>query len=333
MAVAEVLRQQGVDVVETGTLGDTLAAVADAPADATVLLWDYDLLLDPGQHDDLLLATRDLVVLDPTAFELQDLAPSVSLAGATDGTFPADCDLPAVQKAGTVSGEGSAYRITGDGDDATGCLGDDDERYGLVQAVRSGTTVTVVGVTSILTNEHVATEGNAALALNLLGRNGTLVWYIPTLDDLAGEAPPSITELTPPWVQPLAFMLVLVAVGAMFWRARRVGPLVVENLPVVVRASATMEGRARLYERGNARLHALDALRIGAVARLARTCGLPRTATVTEVVDAVAAVTGRDRAGVAGILIDQVPSTDSELVHLSDELLRLESDTTAGSRP
>ena len=70
-------------------------------------------------------------------------------------------------------------------------------------------------------------------------------------------------------------MLVLVALGAVFWRSRRVGPLVVENLPVVVRASETMEGRARLYERSNSRLHALDALRVGTVARLARTCGLP----------------------------------------------------------
>jgi hypothetical protein len=134
-------------------------------------------------------------------------------------------------------------------------------------------------------------------------------------------------------VTPLAVTFVLVALGAILWRSRRVGPLVVENLPVVVRASETMEGRARLYDRAGARLHALDALRIGAVSRLARTCGLPRTATVTEVVDAVAAVTGRDRAAVASILIDREPATDTELVQLSDDLLRLESDATAGARP
>jgi hypothetical protein len=102
---------------------------------------------------------------------------------------------------------------------------------------------------------------------------------------------------------------------------------------VVVRASETMEGRARLYDRADARLHALDALRIGAVSRLARTCGLPRTATVTEVVDAVAALAGRDRAAVAGILIDREPATDAELVRLSDELLALETETTRHSRP
>ena len=116
--------------------------------------------------------------------------------------------------------------------------------------------------------------------------------------------------------------------------SRRVGPLVVENLPVVVRASETMEGRARLYERSNARLHALDALRIGTVARLAAHaagCRAPRPS--TEVVDAVAAVTGRDRAAVAGILIDHVPSTDAELVHLSDDAARASKRDTTRRAP
>jgi hypothetical protein len=336
MAVAEVLRQQGVDVVETASLDATEDAVDAVGGDATVLLWDIDLLLDSDMHDRLQRLADDLVVLDPSFFELDDLAAGVSHGGGLAQTFDADCDLTAVQNAGTVVGEGSGYRVGADGSDTgsadvTGCLADGD-RYGLVQVRDGDSTLTLLGVTSVLTNEHVATEGNAALALTLLGERSTLVWYIPSVDDLSGQ-PASIAELTPPWVTPLAVMLVLVAVGAVFWRSRRVGPLVVENLPVVVRASETMQGRARLYERSNARLHALDALRVGAISRLARTCGLSRQATVAEVVDAVAAVTGRDRLAVAGILVDHDPTTDSELVHLSDELLRLEADTIAGTRP
>jgi hypothetical protein len=328
MAVAEVLGDQGVRVVQTGDLDRTLTA---ADADATILLYDAYGLLDEDQHARLLRSGSDLVVLDPTFFELQDLAPGVAHAGGASGTFDADCSLAAVTKAGTVVGEGSAYRLTGDAD-ATGCLADGD-RYGLVQVHEDGVDVTLLGMTSVLTNEHVATEGNAALALNLLGTHRTLVWYLPTADDLEGQTPPDIADLTPPWVTPLAVMILLVALGAIFWRARRVGPLVVENLPVVVRASETMQGRARLYERSNARLHALDALRIGAVARLARTCGLSRQAGVGEVADAVAAVTGRDRAAVAGILIDRIPETDAELVQLSDDLLTLEADTAAAAKP
>jgi hypothetical protein len=323
MAVAEVLRQQGVDVIETASLADTEEALEGLAGESTVLLWDIDLLLDEQQHHRLLLATDDLVVLDPTFLELEDLTPGIAQAGASDGEFDADCDLSAVEKAGSVDAGGSAFRIVDD-IDATGCLADDGDRYGLIETRRSGGTVTILGLTDVLMNGEILTAGNAALALNLLGEHETLVWYIPGAADLSDQAPLSIGELTPPWVNPLALMLLLVALGAVFWRWRRVGPLVVENLPVVVRASETMEGRARLYERSNSRLHALDALRIGTVARLARACGLPRTASVGEVVDAVAALTGRDRSAVADILIDHVPSTDAELVHLSDQLLRLE---------
>jgi hypothetical protein len=332
MALAEVLRQQGVDVVESGSLATTARAVDAAGGHATVLLWDIDGLLDEHQHDRLLLLTDRLIVVEPTFFELDELTPGVAHAGTMDGTFEADCDVPAVRKAGTVAGGGSAYRIVDEGGGITGCLADDD-RYGLVQVDRAGNLITLVGLSSVLTNGEITNEGDAALALNLLGAEPTLVWYIPGVDDLGDQRPVSLAELTPPWVTPLAVMLVLVAVGAIFWRARRVGPLVVENLPVVVRASETMEGRARLYERSNSRLHALDALRVGTVTRLATTCGLPRTASVGEVVDAVAALTGRDRAAVAGILIDREPATDAELVRLSDDLTRLEDETTSAARP
>jgi hypothetical protein len=98
---------------------------------------------------------------------------------------------------------------------------------------------------------------------------------------------------------------------------------------VVVRASETMEGRARLYSRANARLRALDALRIGTIDRLSRLIGLPRAASLDEVVDAVAAVLGRDRGEVASLLLDAIPSNDAALVHFSDLLLRLEADLAA----
>ena len=126
-------------------------------------------------------------------------------------------------------------------------------------------------------------------------------------------------------------LLLLVFLAAAFWRGRRLGPLVVENLPVVVRASETMEGRARLYQKSSARLHALDALRIGAIARLATQCGLSRLAGVDEVVAAVATLTGADSIRLRELLIDTVPTTDRELVRLSDDLLEVERAARAAS--
>jgi hypothetical protein len=184
--------------------------------------------------------------------------------------------------------------------------------------------VAVLGAKQVLANETVALHGNAALALNLLGSTPTLVWYLPSIDDVAVTGLPTIAQLTPPWVSSLALLCFCIAIAAAFWRGRRMGPLVIENLPVVVRASETMEGRARLYQRNSARRHALDALRIGSIERLAGQCGLPRTATTAEVIAAVGAITGRDLARLSGILLDAVPANDRELVRLSDELLEIE---------
>jgi hypothetical protein len=180
----------------------------------------------------------------------------------------------------------------------------------------------VLGAGDALTNEFVLEQGNAALALGLLGRTELLVWYLPGLDDLA--APPSLGEVSPDWVTPSVLLLILVVVAAAFWRGRRLGPLVVENLPVVVRASETMEGRARLYQRSSARGRALDALRVGTVSRLATALRLGRAATVDDVAWATADRTGRDLQQVRQLLIDAEPATDADLVRLSDGLLDLE---------
>ena len=120
--------------------------------------------------------------------------------------------------------------------------------------------------------------------------------------------------------------------AAAFWRGRRFGPLVVEDLPVTVRASETMEGRARLYAKGSARLRAVDSLRIGAVQRVARACGLPATATVDAVVLAAADLTGRPPSEVHAILVGEIPRTDAEMVRLSDALLTLERAATEAVR-
>jgi hypothetical protein len=111
------------------------------------------------------------------------------------------------------------------------------------------------------------------------------------------------------------------------------GPVVVEHLPVEVRSSETMEGRARLDERGGSRDHALTTLRAATLARLAHTLGLGRKATPDEIIGATAALTGRNVVALAALLRTEPAYDDRGFVRISDELLRLEQELGRAVRP
>ncbi|WP_185202578.1 DUF4350 domain-containing protein [Glaciihabitans sp. INWT7] len=331
-AIAEVLRQQGVDVSVPATLSGAKSALRRS-AGSTLFLFDPDGNLDKAQLRTLAALAQRFVVLSPTYAQVSALAPEVGLAGIVSrSSLAAGCDLPAARAAGRVSGAGSGFRVLDPAAETTACFASGKRTFSVVDIVRDGRHITVVGTTDAFDNEHVSERGNAALALSLLGQSDRLVWYLPTIDD-SSISGPSIAQLTPAWVGGVSALLVVVAIAAAFWRGRRLGPLVVENLPVVVRASETMEGRARLYQKGAARLRALDSLRIGSVSRLAILCGLPRLATVDDVIAAVARVTARDPAEISGLLLTAEPRNDRELVRLSDELLDLERTVARDIRP
>ncbi len=344
MAVAEVLESRGIDVRTAGTLEEARDAVADA-ADTTVLFYDADGLLADDRLDQVGDLADDLVLVDPDFTALAELAPGVLLAGGagTDTAIAAGCALPVASAARTLPAEDTGtYRVDDAtlGDDARvdTCFGVADEAFALVRVESGGRSVTVVDGDPLLTNDGVIERGSAALALGLLGSSNTLVWYIPTLGDVEITGPPPLGELTPGWVTPLILLALVVTLAAAIWRGRRFGPLVIENLPVIVRASETVEGRARLYGRVSARGRALDALRIGTISRIATALRLARTASVDEVVAACAAATGMQPADVHAVLIGELPRTDRDLVSLSDRLSTLEAAVKSavdptGSRP
>ena len=331
-ALVQVLRDRGVTV----TVADSLAAATQAQAaapDATLFVTDPDGFLTGAQYAELDGLADRTVLVDPNFDALQALAPGVGFGGVSGAdTLEAGCDLPAARAAGTLSPDGNTLSI----DDATatpdvvGCFAGSDNRFSLIELPDG---LSLIADATLFSNERIATYGNAALALNLLGASSTAIWYLPTLADLPRTGPPSLGELTPGWVTPVLLLLVLTAVTAALWRGRRFGALVPENLPVTVRGSETMEGRARLYSRGNARLRALDSLRIGAVQRLARQLGLGRSVPVDDVLVSVAAITGRPLPTVRAVLLDAVPATDRDLVAQSDAVRELEIATVRASIP
>jgi len=338
-AVAEVLRGQGVDVVSAGSLAEARDAAESAGGDVTVLFSDPFAYLDAEHLSGVKELARQgarLVLVEPDSVQLRALTDGIANAGApgSSDAIASSCALPAAERAGTITAPLAVYRDLGDVAGTVACFPAGDDTSALIEqpvGTASGS-VTAFGAGDALTNGVIAEQGNAALALGVLGERDTLVWYRPGPDDLAGGAPATLGSLTPGWVTPVILLLVLVVVAAGIWRGRRFGPVVVENLPVTVRASETMEGRARLYARQSAHGRALDALRIGTISRLTVLLALPRHASVVEVSRAVAAVTGRGVDEVHAILVGAMPRNETELLALSDQLLVLEQDTTRVTR-
>lgn len=334
-ALAEVLRQQGVTVTVADTLAEARKATR-ASADPTLFFYDAHGYLSADQLRSVAALAPRTVIAAPDFRTLDTLAPGMGFGGVASTEPPtAHCELPAARRAGTLSAGGSTLRV-GDAPATvtrTGCFPGRDGTFSVVTQTTDGATLTFVAAPEVFQNGSITAEGNAALALGLLGASDTLVWYLPTPADVVNPGPPSIGELTPGWVTPALLLLALVTVAAAIWRGRRFGPLVAENLPVTVKAGETMEGRGRLYARSSARLRAIDTLRVGAIGRLAAALGLPRTATVDDVALQVAAVSGRRLPDVRGILVDAVPAGDRDLVRLSDRLAELERDVRRRVEP
>jgi hypothetical protein len=328
-----VLRQHGVTVSPTTSLSAT-ADAAESAQSTTLFVYDPTDYLDHDQRARLVGLATHVVVLSPTSAALKDFAPQVVAAGTARSTLTAHCTAPAAVQANTITDGGHAYRVRAGGAALHSCFPSGTTGQAMIQVATKTGDLTILGTTNALTNEDIADRGNAALAINLLGATPNLVWYLPSIEDVGASGhTESVAKAAPHWIEPLLILALLVFIAAGFWRGRRFGPLVVERLPVIVRSSETMEGRARLYQSSSARLRALDALRVGTIQRIAVLCGLSRRASLDEVVGAAAAATGRSPRVVRDLLVDTVPANDVDLVRLSDELFVFERDVAAATTP
>ncbi|MGE7391480.1 DUF4350 domain-containing protein [Streptomyces sp. NPDC004126] len=330
-ALAQLLAERG---VTTRVVTSAEEAAAAAGPRTTLLVTDPDLLGEPQRRavrSAIDLSGGRTILIAPTSLSLPDLAPAThtrSFAHRTD--LDPDCTLPAATTAGRAgTGDGLRYTTTHPG--ATACYPSDGHPTVLVlpSTTKGGDTV-LLGSERPLLNQHLAEQGNASLALQLLGSRPDLVWYLPTLADMPADTPAdekSLLDLVPSgWLWALLQLFTAAALAAL-WRARRLGPLVTENLPVAIRASETTEGRARLYRKASARDRAATVLRAAARERLAALVGVPpaQAHDPATLVPAVAARRTRtDGPDTATTLFGTTPADDAALVALADHLDALE---------
>ncbi len=344
-ALAEVLRQQGVDIEVVRSI-DALEA-AEPDADTTVFVGNPS-ELGPGaaaRPADAARLSGRLVVAGADSEQLRQLGLPVQAFGGGGTDLVAGCvDSEVARPSDVVSVWDTRYLATGPSGGTSRCFvvpspdgppdqPDPDAAYGsaLIEVDRTAAhpDTVVTGLGPAWANAVITDDSHAGTAVRALGAKPRLLWYQPGTSDTLAPGPDELDDagdpsVWPAWTRPAIALLLAAVVLLALARGRRLGRLVREPLPVVVRAIETTESRGRLYRRAGDRSRAAAVLRAGAAERLARRLAVGRGAGPDAVVHAASRATGLQPAKVADILFGPAPPDDAALIHLAQQLTDLE---------
>jgi hypothetical protein len=326
-ALSVLLIERGVSV----TVGTSATGL---PRDATTTV----LLSQPNELSRAALAKvaavrAPVVLVDPSAAALRvmgiDAVPDAITPEAT--TLAPSCALPAAVTAGTARIYGDLYAAP----TATRSCYLQQGDAAVFEVDRANRfPALVIGSPSMLSNAHLADEGDAAFALGVL-TNQTLLWVPGTLD--AGPATGShrgLFNLLPSRLLWATLQLFIVLVVVALWRGRRLGSPVVEPLPVIVRGAETVEGRGRLMQAAQSRGLAAQSLRAASLRRISQLLRLGTGEDKAAVVSLVAERSTTSARDVEAVLYGGDPSDDAALVALAKRLPLLETAVRSdGSQP
>jgi hypothetical protein len=349
MAVAEVLGNLGVDVTFTQSITEAESLAHDG---ATLLIAN-DPYLEGQAYGNVLQRYRNVVLASPQ-WDLVDLVAlqseqPLTMAGTVgSGENAAECSLSSASTAGTITSFGGGFELYEEYDydafendpdyvpadpyedlpEGSAFCFPDGWGYHLVQLpLGNDRQITLFDDSAAWSNARITAEGNAALALHLLGHSDSLVWLLPLEDapTYTGTDSPTL----PPGFELAAFVALVVAVFLALWQGRRFGPVITENLPVVVKASETSLGRARLYRSVGARGRAAAALRAGTATRLAARLGISSSSHSEPLIAAIAHASRTPESEIRELLFGAAPMNDLELTALAGRLTALESEINA----
>lgn len=323
-ALARVLQDRGVDVVVAR--GRTELARAGVTADTTVVLSTTTALRE-STITDLGTLTRPaerLVLVRPERRVLRQLAPEVSQRDAFRQNLVSTCDTADVRPGETLSRSQAEYLLRGS---TNACFVTEDyAAYLEIPARGQHAPMVLLGSSDLVTNERVTDADNAGIAIRTLGHSDRLVWYMPELSDSPPTAQEQSEQFFPTWFGPMFLLGTFALVAVFFWRGRRLGRLVTEPLPVVIRAIETTESRGRLYRKARDTSRAAAVLRDATRRRLTAYLGVPPGASDDAVEAAVAGATGQRQEQVRALLRGPVPASDSDLLGLALALSALEKE-------
>jgi hypothetical protein len=280
------------------------AALAHAASAASMVLLDPDPEVTKGMG----------LPADSHLADLADVA-----AGCRGALVGEDFRLARASRAYTPAADTSA---------ATTCFADKDDGGGAMVSLPASAgrpPVTLLGSVSLITNEKILDSDNAAIALHLFGQTDRLIWYVPSLADVTA-AESTLRSIAPTWFRPGVVLATSAVVLLCLWRGRRLGRLVTEPLPVVVRAVETTESRGRMYRKSRDRTRALAVLQLATRRRLAAYLGLSTSSDVRSVAAAAATVSGRSYQDSLDLLNSSAPHDDSSLLELANALAALEKE-------
>lgn len=332
-AVATVLGREGVAV---SRVRDRAAlAVAPTGPGSTVVVTRSELLAGDGMR--VLRDTRAdrIVLVEPTSSALEALGLEVDVrpSPGDGGVVAANCSW--ANAAGlSITSTGSRYGVFAPSDattcfapgDGYGAGGDDAGQVVRIPRAGDRPEVVLLGNPEVLRNKTIVDADHAALALRVLGSTPRLVWW--NVDPRDSDAEAAAEPVVPSWFLPAVAILAMTTLVWMLVRGRRLGALVTEPLPVLVRADETTRARGRLYERAADTTRAAALLRRGTRHRLSSYLSAPDRP--PDLVTAAASSSGREQQQVERLLFGPPPATDRELTHLARELRALEREVRPG---
>lgn len=186
-------------------------------------------------------------------------------------------------------------------------------RGGLLVFDKPNQTTIVLGTVHPLTNSYLATKDSAALGLSLVKGTKKIVWIDPKLADFQNNTPnqqkPSNdmpSQLS--WMNSLKWWALFLIAMVGLWQGRRLGRIVTEYLPVMVKSSETARGLGRMYSGSKSYERSLELLQSAASVRISKLLGVHPSSTQQDLIAIIAQALGRNETEVSSILCRKAKS-------------------------